>query len=339
MAVQSTSDAVASLLNRHSHASWLSSPIEKRLVVHPDGHQLAPLFNHAWCLHVGHAQHYKYSYTEAQAPSLNHFELILLVVAKEQALNQWLLQQLALQAPTARILIVGEKRGGVTSLVKKLPKGYAKATKLASGNHCQLFETHVLAQPSSADLTDDLPAFSVEWRGISATFTTLPGVFSQGRLDAGTELLLDHLPENMQGKVMDFACGSGVIGAMVARKFKIELVASDVSPMAIESTRCNWQSIGVEGDLLLADGLPSLSASGFQFILSNPPFHTGLRTDYDIGEQFIHHAYQQLSLGGELIIVANRFLPWPEHIQKVFGHCQTIADDGKFKVLRSKRLS
>lgn len=339
MAVQSTSDAVARLLSRHSDASWFATSNDKRLVIHPDGRQLAPLFDYAWCLHVGHAQHYTQAHTDAEAPLLNEIELILLVVAKEQALNQWLLQQIALQAPSARILIAGEKRGGVTSLVKKLPAGYAPAQKLASGNHCQLFETCVLAQQSPADLPKDLATFTVDWRGVNATFTTLPGVFSQGRLDAGTALLLAHLPDTIQGKVLDFACGSGVIGAMIALKYGVDLVASDVSPVAIRSARLNWEALNIQGELLLADGLPAADGAHFDMIVSNPPFHTGLRTDYDIGEQFIQRAYQQLRPNGELIIVANRFLPWPEQIEKVFGSCQTVADDGKFKVLRSKRLS
>lgn len=339
MAVQSTSDAVARLLSRHSDASWLATPRDKRLVIHPDGSQLAPFFEHAWCLHVGHVQHYSHGVCQAKAPTLAHYELILLVVAKEQALNQWLLQQIAQQAPQAAILIVGEKRGGVTSLVKKLPAGYATAKKLASGNHCQLFETWLVESHATQIEDTALPSFEVTWRGIQAHFDTLPGVFSQGRLDPGTALLLEHIPDDCRGKVLDFACGSGVIGGLVKRKYNVEIVASDVNPMAIASTQMNWQALGIEGQIMLADGLPQLDAGGFDWILSNPPFHTGLRTDYDIGEQFIQQAYRQLRKGGELMIVANRFLPWPEHMQRVFGHCHEVADDGKFKVLRSKRLS
>jgi len=339
MPAQSTSDAVARLLSRHQDAEWLSTPRDKRLVIHPDGSQLATLFDNAWCLHAGHAMHYSHAYTQALSPKLEAYQLILLVVAKEQSLNQWILHQLSLQAPSARILIVGEKRGGVTSLVKKLPPAFLKAQKLASGNHCQLFQTRVLTKPLTDSEAPALSGFDVDWRGVSASFSAYPGVFSQGRLDAGTALLLEHLPETIQGKVLDFACGCGVIGALVAQKFAVELTASDVSPMAIASTQMNWEKLGIQGRLILADGLSSLSDGSFNWILSNPPFHTGLRTDYDIGEQFIQQAFKKLAPNGTLVIVANRFLPWPEHMRQVFGHCDELADNGKFKVLLSKRLS
>ncbi len=41
---------------------------------------------------------------------------------------------------------------------------------------------------------------------------SLPGVFSHGRLDRGSALLLEHLDKLPSGHLLDFGCGAGVLG-------------------------------------------------------------------------------------------------------------------------------
>ncbi len=54
---------------------------------------------------------------------------------------------------------------------------------------------------------------------VTLTVASLPGVFSQKKLDVGTALLLNNLPEVMQGKVLDFGCGAGgVISCFIGKK-------------------------------------------------------------------------------------------------------------------------
>ena len=50
------------------------------------------------------------------------------------------------------------------------------------------------------------------YRGIPLTFQTDAGVFSKGEVDTGTRLLLEALPEEMTGDILDLGCGWGVIG-------------------------------------------------------------------------------------------------------------------------------
>jgi 16S rRNA (guanine1207-N2)-methyltransferase len=44
-----------------------------------------------------------------------------------------------------------------------------------------------------------------------------------------------------------------------------------------------------------------------------------------------------LASHGELWLVANRFLPWPELISASFGQCQRVAQDNRFAVYRAVR--
>jgi 16S rRNA (guanine1207-N2)-methyltransferase len=66
---------------------------------------------------------------------------------------------------------------------------------------------------------------------------SLPGVFSHGRLDRGTELLLEHLDKLPSGHLLDFGCGAGVLGAAVKRRYPHNPATLDVDAFAAASSR------------------------------------------------------------------------------------------------------
>jgi len=68
-------------------------------------------------------------------------------------------------------------------------------------------------------------------------------------------------------------------------------------------------------------------------IVSNPPFHLGIETDYTASETLCKTSRRHLKSGGELWIVANRFLNYPTLIEQNFGRCTVKADQQGFKVL------
>ncbi|RUO75832.1 class I SAM-dependent methyltransferase [Idiomarina seosinensis] len=336
MPAQTTSQAVAKLLQRQPQQPWLFDQQDGHplLVINPDGQALTDLPAAAWCFHAGHAQHWSVHYCQPEPPALESYQGVLLIVAKEQPLNQYVLQQLLSLAPGRPIWLAGEKRGGVASLVKKLPKGYQAAQKVASGNHCQLYQTSILEPTTAPPLDSYLHSVNVELPDCKLQLQSLPGVFSRERLDAGTELLLTALPAKLPGPITDFACGNGVIAAVLQQRQQPQLTLTDVNPMAIAAAQINLT--GANCTFYLNDGLPE-ELPPQNCIVSNPPFHTGLKTDYSIARQFIQSAYAKLRNKGQLYIVANRFLPWPDAIQQVFGNCQTIADNGKFCVYHAHR--
>ncbi len=68
-------------------------------------------------------------------------------------------------------------------------------------------------------------------------------------------------------------------------------------------------------------------------IVSNPPFHQGIHTNYDASEELCQLAKSHLKSSGELWIVANRFLNYPPLIEQSFGQCMIKTDQQGFKVL------
>jgi 16S rRNA (guanine1207-N2)-methyltransferase len=169
---------------------------------------------------------------------------------------------------------------------------------------------------------------------------TLPGVFSHGRLDEGTAFLLSHLPARVEGAVLDFGCGSGVIGASLKSAnpgCDVTLVDSNACALlAAERTfRVNGLAVA---EIRAVDGIDSVGDRTFDLIVTNPPFHQGIGTDYAVVGRFLESCEQRLNPGGVLLMVANRFLPYERMIPKGL-QVSLVAENAKYKVLRGKRTA
>ena len=122
-----------------------------------------------------------------------------------------------------------------------------------------------------------------------------------------------------KGKVLDFACGAGIIAYYLGLKQpELEFVCSDVSALATYATEQTLALNDLKGQAILSDGLTDINGK-FDLIISNPPFHTGIATDYTIAEAFLSSAKQHLSKQGKLTIVANSFLKYPPILEAQFG--------------------
>jgi 16S rRNA (guanine1207-N2)-methyltransferase len=171
-------------------------------------------------------------------------------------------------------------------------------------------------------------------------------VFAHGRLDRGTALLLDVLePLRPRGRVLDFACGSGVVGLalLAAAAGDLRLTLLDASALAIESCRRSLAASGLDPaavTLLPSDGLaelPAGTAGQFDWIVSNPPFHRGVRNDLDVAAVFFRTAGAFLRETGKMVVVFNRHLPYPQWLQETFGRVERVAENGEFAVIEASR--
>lgn len=102
------------------------------------------------------------------------------------------------------------------------------------------------------------------------------GVFSAGRIDRGTAVLLRHAPlPPASGTLLDLGCGYGPIAcALATRSPGADVVAVDVNARAVALTRTNAQRLGLPRlTALHPDEVePSLR---FAAIYSNPPIRVG----------------------------------------------------------------
>ena len=71
------------------------------------------------------------------------------------------------------------------------------------------------------------------------------------------------------------------------------------------------------------------------FVIMNPPFHTGKKNDIGLGLNFIQNAAHHLRKGGVLMMVANVHLPYENHLKSLFSNFDIIAQKSGFKIIRA----
>lgn len=102
------------------------------------------------------------------------------------------------------------------------------------------------------------------------TRKTLPGVFSREGLDSGSLLLINSFEEPVKGKVLDVACGAGVLASVLAMYSpKMKITLSDVSAAAIEASRATLAANNLPGEVI-ASNVYSDIAGRFDTIISQP---------------------------------------------------------------------
>ncbi|QOC25035.1 methyltransferase [Microbacterium hominis] len=174
------------------------------------------------------------------------------------------------------------------------------------------------------------------------------GAFAGARLDIGTRALLaalDAAPAAPAGGTpddpwIDLACGTGIIGAWLARRHPAAHVyASDPSAVAVASARATAAANGLADRVMVAraDGLEQRADASASFIALNPPFHSGAALTAGIAERLFADAGRVLRPGGELWCVWNSPLRYRPALDRLVGPTRQLARDAKFTVTVSTR--
>ncbi|NHB58674.1 methyltransferase [Acinetobacter shaoyimingii] len=266
----------------------------------------------------------------------HEFDQVIIFVPKAKELLNYILHNVIHRLSLgASVFLVGEKKGGVERAAKQM-QPFGKTTKLDSARHCQMWQLSIEKTVTSKNLADWAQQYTVNTPNGELTICALPGVFSQKNLDVGTAVLLPYLNQVTSGKIADFGCGAGVISAYLAKlNPKNRIFAMDVDAFALESTRMTFAKNQLTPEQLEVKAVTGIEDAPLflHAIVSNPPFHQGIQTNYNASENLCKNARRHLKSGGELWIVANRFLNYPILIEQNFGQCTTKADQQGFKVL------
>ncbi|MGL5339885.1 MAG: 16S rRNA (guanine(1207)-N(2))-methyltransferase RsmC [Aeromonas veronii] len=264
------------------------------------------------------------------------FDALLLLMPKAKAEAQYLLAMMTpLLEVGADLFLAGENRGGINGADKLLAPYGDKPIKRDSARRCSLYHGELCKPVAPFDLDSWFGRYQCKAGDTELTVLALPGVFSAAELDLGTQMLLATVPA-MKGSLLDFGCGAGVIGSVLAKRnpgLKVTMV--DINALALESSRRTLAINDLQGEVHASDVYSDITGS-FDQIVSNPPFHAGLKTFYAATETFLAKAPEFLRPHGSLTIVANAFLRYQPILEAHFKRTEVSNSDAKFKVYLSK---
>jgi len=237
----------------------------------------------------------------------------------------------------AAIYLVGEKKAGIASAAKKLDAFGKNNSKIDSAKHCQIWQVNLDVNPATFDIDDWLEVYSVTLNNISFSICSIPGVFSFGELDQGTLLLLENMFTKLKGRVLDFGCGSGVLGIytkLINPEINLEMV--DTNLLALFCSRKSVELNNLEASVYPSNGWVDVKGR-VDAVVTNPPFHSGVSTEYQTTETFIQSAPDKMTKHAPFLLVANSFLKYSAIIEKKFGRCDILAENKKFRVYKAYR--
>lgn len=171
-------------------------------------------------------------------------------------------------------------------------------------------------------------------------FETIAGIFSAEKIDKGSQLLIEHLPEKLEGMGADLGCGYGYLGYSLFDKDICKKLASfEHDRRALECARSNLEKFISEENILTfhwqditIDPVPE---NTLDWIVMNPPFHQDKTSDVRLGLKFIERAHAGLKKGAALYMVANIHLPYDKPLEKTFSSVERLAEKQGFKIFKA----
>jgi len=243
--------------------------------------------------------------------------------------------------------LVAKVRKGAKSYMRRLSEtiGPAKVISKSGGYWLMRAERSPVRSPMPIDLSVYEHTVETLLRGRKYTFCTRAGIFSRKEMDDGTRLLIESMEIQPMNSVIDVGCGYGPIGIAAAHMASVgRVVMVDTNARAVECASRNIVAHHLHHarkngkprvEAIVSDRFDAVRGERFDRVVSNPPFHSGVDVLYPL----VDEAYAHLRFHGRMYLVLMRYVGIRRHIEKVFGNCTVVADEGKHTVLTAERMT
>ncbi len=243
----------------------------------------------------------------------------------------------SLLQPAAPVIVFGANDEGIRSAAPHLAVVAENLATLDTRRHCRVLAGRRLRliPGHKATLAAWRQPAVLEIAGKPHGWVSYPGVFAHGGVDAGTALLIAHLPPVPRGAgVLDFAAGAGVISAAIRdRTPSARIDMLEIDTIALEAARENVP----DARPVPGSGLSDAPEPRYDLIVSNPPIHEGVSEDHTVLRALIAESPARLAGGGRLVLVVQRRIQAQAWMTETFGTCEVLAEDGRFRVLSAQR--
>src|SRR5437588_1511584 len=252
--------------------------------------------------------------------------------------NIWMLYGLQVASyalkPGGRLYVVGARDRGVLSIAKRMQEYFGNVETLAISKGYRV----VCSRNSfSGDKPHLFPTASDHQNVADSSSPLVSLVFSDGKLDEGTRLLLEALEVRPTDEALDIGCGAGFIGIHIARlanRGKVTMVDASLASIAVAERRVAESGLA-NIRVLASDGAQAVLQQRFDLVVTNPPFHMGGIQTTEIAQRFILEAAQVLKARGRFYLVANRFLKYEPALRVHFKSVDEVGGNTRYKVLRA----
>jgi 16S rRNA (guanine1207-N2)-methyltransferase len=173
--------------------------------------------------------------------------------------------------------------------------------------------------------------------GLHLELETDSGMFSPGRLDPGTRLLLEEAaPPPAAGNLLDLGCGYGPLAlVLAARSSAAQVWAIDVNQRALELCAGNAARAQLPNLHCAAPDDPAVPDS-FQLLWSNPPIRIGKTALHEL----LRHWLSRLAPSGEAYLVVQRHLgsdSLQRWLTQAGWQAERVAARAGYRLLRVRR--
>ncbi len=236
------------------------------------------------------------------------------------------LRALAVGAPLTALAL--KDKGG--SRIAAELKQFGCDVKEDSRSHYRICTT---TRPATLTGIEEVIAAGGPMQHAAHGLWTQAGIFSFDRIDAGSAMLLKHLP-SLTGAGADLGAGLGVLSiAALASPMVSAITLIDLDRRAIAMATRNI--VDARAAFVWADMRDdTLPAHDLDFVIMNPPFHDNGIEDKSLGQLFITRAGQMLKTGGVCWLTANRHLPYEALLRDQFREVTLVAEDEGFKIYK-----
>jgi 16S rRNA (guanine1207-N2)-methyltransferase len=267
-------------------------------------------------------------------PEGEGYDLALVLAGRHRGRNEaWIAEATHRLRPGGLLVVASTKRDGADGLRRRMAKLVPLDGHL-SKHHGIVFW---FSRPETP-----LPGPDDAETLVKGRFHTAPGMFSHGRVDPGSRLLVGHLPDRISGKVADFGAGWGYLSAAIAERAgglaALHLYEADFASCTAARLNLAGLAEDIAIEVFWRDAIREAPEKIYDFVVMNPPFHgTGRAADPAVGAAMIAAAAGALRKGGTLLMVANAGLPYEPVIGQLFTRQRELERTGGFKVISAVR--
>lgn len=230
-----------------------------------------------------------------------------------------------------KLYVAGKKTSGINryrSYLKSLKGDTQKITQ----NGKQRVYQYTKSEEFEPEKIEIETSFKAEVNGLELSFAACKGLFSPNDLDEGTKKLIENIELTEEDKVLDLACGYGVIGIFLNKFFDSDIHLTDDNSVATYYSKENLQLNDIEKySLKNRDCLDGFKDEKFDCIVSNPPTHQG----ENITDEMFNQSHKVLRNGGELYLVYNQNMEFEDKLSQIFRKTEILEKSNNYLVLKA----